>query len=229
MTGSKSYAAPCVFSSKMSKFDGEILLDPTEYRHVVGALQYCTITRAEIAYSVNQLCQHMYNPTTTHWIAAKRVLRYLKGTLDHGLLYTRDSLQLTAYSDADWASNPDDRKSTTGFGIFLGSCLISWGYKKLAVVSQSSTEAGIRAMAITTTELYWIRMEKVINGDILDKFIPTERQVADLFTKGHTAARFLLLKDKLQVSPPPLSLKVNVRDKSQPESMHKMIAGSHAN
>jgi hypothetical protein len=68
--------------------------DITTYRQIVGALQYCTLTRLDIAFFVNQLCQHMHNPSTHHWTAAKRVLRYLKGTIDHGLWYTKGPLIL---------------------------------------------------------------------------------------------------------------------------------------
>ena len=97
-------------------------------------------------------------PSTAHWTAAKRVLRYLKDSVDHELIYTEGSLHLSAYCDAGWASSPNDRRSTSGFAIFLGNCLISWSAKKQAVVSRSSTEAEYRALAIATTELFWIRM-----------------------------------------------------------------------
>lgn len=125
---------------------------------MVGALQYCTITRPDISYAVNQLCQFMHDPREPHWTAAKRVLRYLKGSIDFGLYYSPSSIDLTAYCDSDWAGNPDDRRSTTGYGIFLGSSLISWSSKKQNVVSRSSTEAEYRSMAMATTELYWLRM-----------------------------------------------------------------------
>jgi hypothetical protein len=85
MVGAKPYSAPCVSGGKLSSQSGDPLSDISEYRSVVGALQYCTLTRPEIAYSVNQLCQHLHTPTTAHWSSAKRVLCYLKGTVDHGL------------------------------------------------------------------------------------------------------------------------------------------------
>jgi hypothetical protein len=93
----------------MSRFDGEPLHKPTTYRHIVGALQYVTLMRPNFAYSVNQLCQHMHTPTSTHLTTAKRVLRYLKGSIDYGLQYHKRPLAITTYSDSDWASNPDDR------------------------------------------------------------------------------------------------------------------------
>jgi hypothetical protein len=158
MLGAKPATSPCPAGSKLSRYDGEPLPDFTEYRQVVGALLYCTLTRPEIAFSVNQLCQHMHSPSTSHWTAAKRVLRYLKDTADHGLLYKPGSLHLQAFSDFDWAGSPDDRRSTSGFGVYLGNCLVSWSAKKQAVVSRSSTEAEYRSLALTTAELYWLRM-----------------------------------------------------------------------
>jgi hypothetical protein len=139
MMEAKLAATPCSSVIKLSQFDSPSLTDPTQYRQVVGALQYCTLTRPDISLSVNQLCQHMHNPTSAHWSAAKRVLRYLKHTLDHGLLISKGPMHLQAYCDSDWAGNPDNRKSTSGFCIFLGNSLISWSTKKQNVVSRSST------------------------------------------------------------------------------------------
>jgi hypothetical protein len=158
LTGIRPYRAPCVSRSKLSKFDGESIPDPSEYRQTVGALQYVTLTRPDIAYSVNQLCQHMQAPTSAHWTAAKRVLRYLKHTLDYGLFYRPGSFAINAYCDSDWAGDPDDRRSTCGYGVFVGSNLISWSAKKQPVVSKSSTEAEYRCLALVTAEVYWLRM-----------------------------------------------------------------------
>ena len=140
MVGAKPYSAPTVSGSKMSQFDGDPLSDGTEYRQIVGALQYCTLTRPDIAFSVNQLCQFMHSPTSAHWTTTKRVLRYLKGTIDHGLFLPTGSLQLSAYCDFDWAGGLDDCHSTGGYGIYLGSFLVSWVAKKQTTVSRSSTE-----------------------------------------------------------------------------------------
>jgi hypothetical protein len=252
--------------------DGPILPNISEYRQLVGALQYCTLTRPEIAYSVNQLCQHLHSPTSAHWTTLKRVLWYLKGSVDHGLFYSRGSLSLQAYCDSDWAGDPDDWRSTTGFGVFLGPCLVSWCAKKQSVVSKSSTEAEYRAMAMVTAELYWLRMvlkdmqisitappllrcdnlgaialasnpvyhartkhievdyhfirEKVLNKDISLSFISTCDQPADIFTKGLTSSRFLFLRDKLMVCPPPIRLRGDV---NQHDKLHFSTSVSDSN
>jgi hypothetical protein len=158
MADSKPARTPCVSGPKMSKFDGDLLSNPTEFRHIFGALQYVTLTRPDIAYSVNQLSQHMHAPTSTHLTAAKRVLRYLKGTINCGLHYRKGGIALSGFCDSDWAGNPDDRSSTTGYGIFLGPNLISWSAKKQNIVSRSSTKTEYRSLSLTTAELFWLRM-----------------------------------------------------------------------
>jgi hypothetical protein len=160
MLGAKPFSSPCLAGSKMSNADGDPLspTNTTLYRQTVGALQYCNLTSPDISFSVNQLCQHMHTPSTLHWTAAKRVLRYLKGTIDHGLWYTKGPLILQAFCDSDWAGNPNDRRSTTGIDIVLGSSLISWTAKKQTVVARSSIEAEYHAMALATTDLFWLRM-----------------------------------------------------------------------
>jgi hypothetical protein len=87
---------------------------------VFGALQYCSLTRLEIAYSVNQLYQHLHTPTTAHWTSAKCVLRYLKRIVGHCLYFTLGSLDFHPCTDSDWGGNLDDHNSTTGYGVLLG-------------------------------------------------------------------------------------------------------------
>lgn len=123
MLGAKPMYSPCTSGSKLSRHDGEALSDPTAYCQLVGSLQYCTLRCPNIAFSVNQLCQHMHSSTTLHWIAAKRVLRHLKHTFDHGLIYSKSPLHVQAFTGFDWAADPNDRRSTSSFGVFLGNCL----------------------------------------------------------------------------------------------------------
>lgn len=158
MTEAKPAKTPIPVGSQLSKHQGDPMENATGYKQLVGALQYLTLTRLDISFTVNQLCQFMHNPSTVHQTAAKRVLWYLKGSLNHGLLFTKEPLTLNSYSDSDWAGNPDDRRSTTGYAIYLGPCLISQSAKKQIVVSKSSTEAEYRSLALTTTKVYWFRM-----------------------------------------------------------------------
>jgi hypothetical protein len=123
-------AKPCstlvLAGSKLSLHDGDTLSDPSLYRQIVNSFQYLTMTRPDITYAVNQACQFMHSPTTVHLQAVKRILRYIKGTIDLGIHLTAcSSLTLHAFSDADWAGCPDDRRSTTGYCIFIGPNLVS--------------------------------------------------------------------------------------------------------
>jgi histone deacetylase 1/2 len=114
MLDCKPISTPMVSTSRLSKSHGIPFNDPSLYRSIVGALQYLTITRPEISFSVNKVSQFMSSPLDTHWTAVKRVLRYLKGTMTHGLHYKPAKclpLQLKGFSDADWATDMDDRRS----------------------------------------------------------------------------------------------------------------------
>lgn len=134
MLNANGMPTPMVSTSKLSKIGSPAVSDPTQFRSVVGALQYATLTRPEISFSVNKVCQFLSNPLEEHWKAVKRILRYLSGTLHHGLLIQPASphqpLSLLGFCDADWASDPDDRRSTSGACVFLGPNLISWWSKK---------------------------------------------------------------------------------------------------
>ena len=156
----KPVDTPLSVSEKLSVSEGDSLSsdDSTRYRSIVGALQYITLTRPDIAFSVNKVCQFLHSPTTVHWTAVKRILRYLKGTISVGLCINKsDSTLVSAFSDADWAGCPDDRRSTGGFAVFFGSNLISWSAKKQATVSRSSTEAEYKALANATAEIIWVQ------------------------------------------------------------------------
>jgi hypothetical protein len=125
---------------------------------MVGSLNYLTTTRPDISYYVSVLSQFMEKPHEIHWNAAKVVLRYLKGTLDYGIKYTDASdVELTGYSDSDWAGNLDDRRSTTGYAFSIGSGVVSWSSKKQPTVSLSSTEAEYKALCAATCEVVWLR------------------------------------------------------------------------
>lgn len=127
MDNAKSMPTPMTKNLQLTKNDGDPIENAHQYGSIVGALQYITITRPEISYSVNKVCQFMQKPLDTHWKAVKRVLRYLAGTLDHGLkLYALEKLNMSAFADADWAADRDDRKSVSGYCVYLGKNLVAW-------------------------------------------------------------------------------------------------------
>ncbi|CAM8909775.1 unnamed protein product [Rhodiola kirilowii] len=220
MVDAKPVSTPAAPGKRLSIYDGDPLPEPTQFRSIVGALQYLTLTRPDIAFAVNQ------------------------GTITYGLLYTPSSLSLTAYSDADYAGDLDDRRSTGGYCLYLGSNLISWSSKKQGGVSRSSTEAEYRQMAYTTAALscfalsfviciyIWLVSacgviilvpsllplilffmlghgmlrstiilvrEKVVRGELLVGYVSTIDQFADIFTKGLSPVRFRFLATKLPV------------------------------
>ena len=124
----------------------------------MGSLIYLTITRPDLAYVVHLVSQFMSAPRFTHYAVLLHILRYIKGTLFHGLHFSaQSSLELRAYTDANWAGDPTDRRSTTGYCFLLGSSLISWRSKKQSVITCSSTKAEYRALTDTTSELLWLR------------------------------------------------------------------------
>ncbi|XP_024019780.1 uncharacterized protein LOC112091139 [Morus notabilis] len=137
--------------------DDHNLVNETEFRSIVGALQYLTFTRPDITHAVNKVCQHFHQPTLANLRAIKRILRYLKGTITYGIRFlSQISLTLNGFCDANWAGCPLTRRSTTGYCIFLGSNCVSWSSKKQPTVACSSAKAEYRALAATTAELTWI-------------------------------------------------------------------------
>ena len=118
-------------------------MDVTLYRSLIGSLRYLLHTRPDMTYSVSILSRYMMNPTSDHWIASKRVLRYLKGTIDFGLVYVKGvkNLNVIGYSDSDFAGDVEDRKSTSGQVFFLGGLPITWNSLKQKVVALSLCEA----------------------------------------------------------------------------------------
>ncbi|XP_019184270.1 PREDICTED: uncharacterized protein LOC109179161 [Ipomoea nil] len=147
MSDCKPLSTPASLTQSASP-SSELYENLTQYRRLAGALQYLTITRPDLSYAVNRLCQFMHAPTVAHWGLLKRVLRYVKGTLRYGLqLTTSRCTDIHAYSDSDWAGCPVDRKSTSGYAVFLSSNLISWVSRKQRTVERSPTKAEYKGLA----------------------------------------------------------------------------------
>jgi hypothetical protein len=121
-------------------------------------LNYLTITRPDIFFAVQQVSQFMQSSRHLHLVVVRRIIRYLLGSFSRGLFYPASSfIRLVAFSDADWASCPDTRRSVTCWCMFLGDSLISWKSKKQDRVSKSSTESEYRAMSAASSEVVWLR------------------------------------------------------------------------
>ena len=158
MDQAKPCRTPMASNLKLSKNVGDPFQDVTLYRSTVGALQYLTFTRPDISFSVNKVCQYMQQPSNVHWMAVKQILRYLKFTIDHGILIKPSTnIQLYAFIDANWAGCLDDRRSQSGHCLYLGPNLISWSSKKQATVSKSSTESEYCGISYATAEVTWIQ------------------------------------------------------------------------
>ncbi|KAH7387978.1 hypothetical protein KP509_16G051700 [Ceratopteris richardii] len=154
----KIAGTPIKVNYKLSSHEGELIEDVTGYQSLVGSLNYATLTRVDICYSVSVLSQFMYTPRKPHMEAAKRILRYLKGTMNEGLYYPYVSdLSLKLFSHADWARSKEYRRSTSGYLTFAGSKLFSWSFKKQHTIALSPTEAEYRGPAIATQEAMWMK------------------------------------------------------------------------
>jgi hypothetical protein len=142
-------------SEQLRKF-----VDPKKYRQAIGSLIYLMInTRPDICYSVSVLSRFMQQPRELHWRYLKRLLRYVKTTIDYSIIYTKNSskmIELVGYSDADYAGDIEDRKSTSGYTFKYKGCLISWNSSKQKIVSLSSTESEYIALTLAVKEGLWL-------------------------------------------------------------------------
>ena len=160
MNNSKPVSTPIDPNTKLIKAtDDEQIIDQQLYQSAIGSLLYLSGgTRPDITFSVSNLAKFSAKPSKHHWTAIKRVMRYLKGTINFGILYTKQkSKNFIAYSDADWAGDLDDRKSTSGYLFQIGGGAVSWRSKKQSSVALSTAEAEYIALASTAQEAVWLR------------------------------------------------------------------------
>ena len=166
-------ATPVDSSIKLVKASEEdVLFDKHKYQSAVGSLLYLSVaTRPDITYAVSNVAKFSASPTTQHWTAVKRIMRYLKGTTNLGLVYTpQNNNNCVAFSDSDWGGDLDDRKSTSGYVFQIGGGAVSWRSKKQTSVALSTAEAEYVALASATQEALWMRqLSAELNGKL-----PTE-------------------------------------------------------
>ena len=156
----KSIATPVNPAVKLVKAqEGDELADMNIYQSAVGSLQYLsTMSRPDITYAVSNVAKFLSKPTKVHWTAVKRIIRYLKGTLNYGLVYRKRSLTgVIGYSDSDFAGDQDDRKSTSGYIFQIGNTAISWKSKKQTSTALSTAEAEYIALSQAAQEAIWLR------------------------------------------------------------------------
>jgi hypothetical protein len=143
----------------LAEYPDQVPTDRARYQRLVGRLIYLTHTRPDVAYAVSVISQFMHNPSESHMDAVVRILRYLKSAPGRGVMFSKHNniLEVSGFTDADWAGNITDRRSTSGYFTFVGGNLVTWKSKKQKVVARSSAEAEYRGMAHGVCELLWLR------------------------------------------------------------------------
>ncbi|GJR40228.1 retrotransposon protein, putative, ty1-copia subclass [Tanacetum coccineum] len=208
--------APMVEKNKLDAYLQGTLVDATHYRGMIGSLMYLTSSRPDLIYAVCLCARYQVKPTEKHLNAVKWIFQYLKGTINMGLWYLKDTgMSLTAYSDADHAGCQDTRRSTSGSAQFLGDKLVSWSSKKQKSTVISSTKAKYIALSGCCAQILWMRSqltdygakhidvryhfikEEAENEIVELYFVRTEYQLADIFTKPLPRERFSFLIEKL--------------------------------
>jgi hypothetical protein len=157
MMGCRAAPTPIEQNHQVTAQSGE-LVNKEDYQKLVGRLLYLCHTRPDITYAVGVVSRYMHEPRSGHLDIVHRILRYLKGTPGKGLWFAKSGhLEVDGYSDSDWASCQDDRRSTSGYCVFVGGNLVSWRSKKQAVVSRSTAEAEYRALSQGLCEMLWVK------------------------------------------------------------------------
>ncbi|GJV21533.1 hypothetical protein Tco_1370553 [Tanacetum coccineum] len=206
-----------VEKSKLDEDPQRKAVDPTHYREMVGALMYLTASRPDLTFVVCMCARYQAKPTEKHLHAVKRIFKYLRGTINRGLWYPKDSsIALTAYADADHTGFQDTRRSTSECMQLLGDRLVSWSSKRQKSVAISSTKAEYIALSGCYTQVLWMRSrltdyglgfnklpifhfikEQVENGVVELYFVNTKYQLAIIFTKALGRERIEFLINKL--------------------------------
>nr|GEY13362.1 copia protein [Tanacetum cinerariifolium] len=203
---------PMEIKDKLDLHQNGTPVDATKYRSMIGALMYLTSSRSDIIRATCLCARYQAKPTEKHLKEVKRIFHYLRGTVNTGLWYTKDSgFELTRFSDADYAGCKDTFKSTFGGAQFLGEKLVSWSSKKQDCTALSTTEAEYVSLSACCTQVLWMRTQLTDYGFYFNKIPiyfdsksaiaiscnPMDYQLADLFTKALPADRFNYLVRRL--------------------------------
>ncbi|GJS16307.1 retrovirus-related pol polyprotein from transposon TNT 1-94 [Tanacetum coccineum] len=176
---------PMVEKSKLDEDKEGKAVDPSHYRGMIGTLLYLTTSRPDLQFDICMCARYQARPTEKHLHAVKRIFLYLRGTVNRGLWYLKDSsIALIAFADADHAGCQDTRRSTSGSMQFLGDRLVSWSSKRQKSTAISNTKAEYIAMSKHIDIRFYFIKEHVENGVIGLYFVNTEYQPANIFTKA---------------------------------------------
>ena len=172
LTDAKTVSTPADLNIKLRKDDSvSKQVNSVTYQSMVGSLLYATVaTRPDIAQAVRAVSKFNASPTVAHLTAVKRILRYLKGTVNLAMKYQKtEGGKLIGYSDADYAGDLDDRHSTTGNIFLMSGGPISWLSKKQAIVTLSTSEAEYVALSLAMQEAAWLRRLLIDIQDLRDE------------------------------------------------------------
>ncbi|GJZ85736.1 retrovirus-related pol polyprotein from transposon TNT 1-94 [Tanacetum coccineum] len=191
-----------VEKSKLNEDTQGKAIDPTHYRGMVGTLMYLTSSRPDLVYVVCMCAQYQARPTEKHLHAVKRIFQYLKGTVNRGLWYSKDSaIALIAFADVDHVGCQDTRRSTSGSMKLFGDRLVRWSSKRQKSTAICSMEVEYIALSGCCAQVLWMRSQLTDYGLEFNKILITEYQLADIFTKALCRERIEFLIDKLGMKP----------------------------
>ncbi|GJV06300.1 hypothetical protein Tco_1343956 [Tanacetum coccineum] len=194
MDKGQSIGTPMATKPKLDSDLSKKLVDQTDYHSKIGSLMYLTSSRPDIVQALCYCARYQAKPTEKHLKQVKRIFRYLRGTINMGLWYPKDSgFELTAFLDADHAGCIDTRKITSGGIQFLGDKLVSWMSKKQDCTAMSSAEAEYVVLSASYAQVMWMRTQLKDYGFNYNKIPLTEYQLADMFTKALPKDRFQYL------------------------------------
>ena len=158
MENSNSVCNPTATGYKLHHDENGDCVDETLFKQVVGCLMYLTATRPDLMFAVCMISRYMAKPTKLHLLAAKRILRYLRGTTALGIFYKKGGQEgLVGYTDSDYAGDQNDRKSTSGYVFLMSSGAVSWSSKKQPVVTLSTTEAEFISATHCACQAVWLK------------------------------------------------------------------------
>src|SRR5207248_6191367 len=190
MENCKPVSTPIDANARLSKADDAYAPskeDVTAFQSMLGSIMYIMCqSRPDIAFGVSKLSQYAARPDNSHWTALKRILRYLSGTKEYGIVYGGDTFVLTGWTDSDWAGDLDDSRSTAGYVFLLAGGAVSWASRKQPSVALSTTEAEYMAQKNAATEGIWLRglLEELALRDDAPTTIRADNQGAIELTKN---------------------------------------------